>query len=64
MERTIKCPICSEPYKFYSHSAADQSACPDCVRKAEAKIRKNSNFDVGDFRDLPRESQQEYFGRR
>jgi len=59
MERTIRCPICSEPYKFYSYSAADQSACPDCVRKAEAKMR-NKNISSGDFR---RESQQEYFGK-
>ena len=32
---TRKCPICGEPYKFYAYSAADQSACPPCVRKAE-----------------------------
>jgi len=34
--RTVKCPICGKPYKFYAHSAADQSACPKCVREAEA----------------------------
>ena len=34
MEKTIKCPICGEPYKFYAYSAADQSACPKCVMKA------------------------------
>jgi len=33
--RTVRCPICGEPYKFYAHSAADQSACPRCVRRAE-----------------------------
>lgn len=37
MERTVKCRICGEPYKFYAHSAADQSACPQCVRKAAEK---------------------------
>jgi transposase-like protein len=37
MEQTIKCPICGEPYKVYSHMAGDQSACPDCQRKANEK---------------------------
>ena len=37
-EKTVKCPICGEPYKFYPFSAADQSACQDCVRKAERKM--------------------------
>ncbi len=37
MEQTVKCPICGEPYKIYSHTTADQSACPDCVAKAERK---------------------------
>lgn len=37
-EKTVKCPICGEPYKFYPFSAADQSACPDCVRKADQKM--------------------------
>lgn len=35
MEQTVKCHICGKPYKFYAYSAADQSACPDCVAKAE-----------------------------
>lgn len=35
MQGTIKCPICGEPYKWYSHMAGDQTACPKCVRKAE-----------------------------
>ena len=34
-ETTIKCPICGQPYKVYAFSAADQSACPSCVQKAE-----------------------------
>lgn len=33
-ERTIKCPICGRPYKFYSFMAGDQSACPACRRQA------------------------------
>ena len=40
LDRTIKCPICKKPYKFYAYSAADQSACPKCVREAEESIRK------------------------
>lgn len=39
-ERTVKCPICGEPYKVYAFSAADQSACPQCVKKAAAKDDK------------------------
>ena len=34
-DTTAKCPICGKPYKIYSGSAADQSACPSCVREAE-----------------------------
>ena len=40
LDRTVKCPICGDPYKFYAFSAADQSACGDCERKAEAKERQ------------------------
>ena len=54
MGRTLQCPICGEPYKFYSYSAADQSACRDCVRKTEAKMR-NKNIS---FVDIRRESQK------
>ena len=36
-ERTVKCPICGEPYKFYAYHAGDQSACPACIAKAERK---------------------------
>lgn len=36
-EQTVKCPICGEPYKFYAMMVGDQSACPDCIRKAEKK---------------------------
>jgi len=35
MNGTVKCPICGKPYKWYSHTVADQTACPDCVREAE-----------------------------
>ena len=44
---TRKCPICEEPYKVYDYTVADQSACPDCVRKAENK--ENRSF-FQDFR--------------
>ena len=39
MNGTLKCPICGEPYKWYSHTVADQSACPKCVAKAEGTDR-------------------------
>jgi len=39
--KTVKCPICGEPYKVYAYTVADQSACRDCVRKAEQKEQKN-----------------------
>ena len=35
-EKTIKCPICGEPYVVYSHYAGDQSACAACRRRARA----------------------------
>ncbi len=35
MNGTIKCPICGEPYTWYSHTVADQTACPGCVAKAQ-----------------------------
>ena len=38
--RTIKCGICGDPYKVYAFTTADQSACPQCVRKAEEKVEK------------------------
>lgn len=37
-EKTIKCPICGDPYKVLSMMVGDQSACSDCVRKAEEKM--------------------------
>lgn len=42
-EKTIKCHICGKPYKFYAFTAADQSACPECVRQArESEMRGSS----------------------
>lgn len=35
MNGTVKCPICGRPYKWYSHTVADQTACPKCVSEAE-----------------------------
>ena len=35
--QTVKCPLCHEPYKTYAYYVGDQSACPDCVSKAEQK---------------------------
>lgn len=49
-KQTIKCPICGEPYTFYAFLATDQSACPDCVAKAQAK---GGNWkDVTTLKDL------------
>ena len=56
-EQTVKCPICRKPYKTYSYYVGDQSACPKCRQEAS----ENMNTD---FRDFPRESQQEYFGKK
>jgi hypothetical protein len=39
-EQTVKCPICGDPYKFMPFYSGDQTACPDCVRKAESKQPK------------------------
>lgn len=43
-EKTLKCPICGDPYKFYPFFVGDQTACPDCVEKAEAKERKRRGW--------------------
>lgn len=40
MERTVKCPICGEPYKLMPFYAGDQTACPNCVAKAARKCPK------------------------
>lgn len=36
----IRCFICGKLYKFYSHTAVDQSACPECIKKAETKVQE------------------------
>jgi len=36
-ESTIKCPICGEPYVFYTMYVGDQSACPKCRGEARKK---------------------------
>ena len=46
-EKTVKCPICGEPYKAYPFYAGDQSACPDCVQKAAAKAMKPQSWQSG-----------------
>jgi len=43
MQGTIKCPICGKPYKWYSMTTADQTACPECVQEAERAVRRKSN---------------------
>ena len=35
LDKTIKCPICGEPYIFYAFYAGDQTACPKCRQKAK-----------------------------
>ena len=43
LDKTVKCPICGRPYKFYAFTAADQSACPKCVAEAEDNMRSGSS---------------------
>ncbi len=38
-EQTKQCPICGISYKVYAWFAGDQSACPDCIRKAERSAK-------------------------
>ena len=40
MKETVKCPICGEPYHVYDFLTANQTACPDCIRKADVKQGK------------------------
>ena len=37
---TVKCPVCEQPYNVYAFMEGNQSACPDCVRKANEKEKK------------------------
>lgn len=42
--KTIKCPICGQPYHFYSHYAGDQSACNDCRVKAKEQLANKDTW--------------------
>jgi len=42
MEQVAKCPICGEPYMIYMYYAVNQSACPECLAKARAKMSKGN----------------------
>lgn len=37
-EKTVKCPLCGEPYMIYMYYAGDQSACPSCRQKAKKNM--------------------------
>lgn len=54
-EQTIKCNICGKPYKVYSMTTADQTACPECVREAEHAVRRESS-------EKELERRRKYFG--
>lgn len=43
--KTVKCPLCGKPYKFFSFLARDQSACPKCVKEAESNMNYKDNAD-------------------
>jgi len=53
MGGTIKCKIWGAPYKWYSMTVVDQSACPKCVGETERRERFPSD-----------EEQREYERRR
>lgn len=44
-EKTVKCPICGEPYKVYPFYVGDQSACSKCVNKAEANTMVKRTYE-------------------
>lgn len=46
MEQTIRCPICGDPHKVFAFYAGDQSACQDCIAKAERKRKKEWQLEV------------------
>lgn len=54
MGGTTACPICGKPYKWYSLTVADQSACPECVYEAEQSVSRTSN-------DRERERRRRFF---
>jgi len=39
-EKTVKCPICGEPYVVLPYYVGDQSACPKCRDKAREQSPK------------------------
>lgn len=44
MGKTVKCPICGEPYVFMPYYVGDQSACPKGRAKASrAKAEFNND---------------------
>jgi len=45
-EQTVKCPICGNPYKFYSFYGGDQSACLACREKAEENMVKKQKSSI------------------
>lgn len=38
-ETTEKCPHCGSLYKQYMYMVGDQSACPNCVKKAASNMQ-------------------------
>jgi len=42
-ERTLKCPICGNPYVVYAYYVGDQSACDECKSKARAGEKREIN---------------------
>jgi len=41
-EFTAQCKICGKPYKYYPYYAGDQSACPDCRKRAKENMKPNT----------------------
>jgi len=40
MEKIIRCPQCSRPYRVYAHYCGDQSLCPGCRMELEAEVQR------------------------
>ncbi len=47
---TIKCPICGAPYKWFSMTVADQTACPSCVAEANRRITRPRDDETDTYR--------------
>ena len=45
--KTVKCPICGEPYIIMMFYAGDQSACPRCRERAR------KNMGIGGYEKQP-----------